>query len=397
MLVIDEQSLELIAIHRELNRSFLQIKFVCEQELELMWEIDEITADHLQAIATFESNHTYTLSFYNACDYSKTKYISRVTRTSFNQSDSVYFVCSKEYTQALHVIKHIQQVEDLQSLSFLSIKPLEKEKIAGHFTGARSSLPIRKIAWMAACITSIFIIGYIGYMNFSFEDSEPVKAEQSHKQVVLTSAKLPAKEKVEIKKPAIPVVKLEETVNYSLPKGKVALTFDDGPSKYSKKMVDVLKKYKVGGTFFYIGTRVKQLPEYVAYANKNEFSIGSHSMSHSLFTKLPIKKQEQEITDTNQLITKITGKPVVLFRPPYGAKNNSTVKLVKKYNAELVLWNIDTEDWKSRNAKKIIQSVEKEKTSGAIILFHESQATLEALPAIIEYLQKQDLEIVSLQ
>ena len=61
------------------------------------------------------------------------------------------------------------------------------------------------------------------------------------------------------------------------------------------------------------------------------------------------------------------------------------------------MWNIDTEDWKSRNSKKIIQSVKKEDASGSIILFHESQATLDALPDIIKYLQKQDLEIVSLE
>lgn len=397
MSVIDEKSFELLAIQRELNRFFLQIRFVFEQELELICEIDEMTAKSLHAITTFGTTITYTLSFYSACDYSKTRYISRITRTSFTQSDSVYFACSKEYTQALHLIEHIQHVEDLQTLSFLSIKPLEKEQPEDNIIGARSALSIRKLAWIAACITSIVTIGYLGYMNFSFDDSEPVKAEHANKQIVLTSAMLPSKKQVKIKKTAVPVVKLEETINYSIPKGKVALTFDDGPSKYSKKMIDVLKKYKVGGTFFYVGTRVKQFPEYVEYAKNNGFSIGSHSMSHSLLTKLPIKKQETEITQTNQLIKQITGEPVVLFRPPYGAKNNSIIQLVKKHHSELVLWNIDTEDWKSRNAKIILQSVKKEETSGSIILFHESQATLEALPDIIKYLQKQDLEIVSLQ
>ena len=120
-------------------------------------------------------------------------------------------------------------------------------------------------------------------------------------------------------------------------------------------------------------------------------------MTHAKFTKLPIKKQEKEILQSNQLIKKITGEPVVLIRPPYGAKNNSTISLAQKYDLDIVLWNIDTLDWKSRNSKKIIQAVKKENTSGSIILLHESQATLDALPDIIKYLQKQDLEIVSLE
>ena len=167
--------------------------------------------------------------------------------------------------------------------------------------------------------------------------------------------------------------------------------------KYSKDLVNVLKRHKVGGTFFYIGTNVKQYPEYVEYAKKNGFSIGSHSMSHAKFTKLLIKKQEKEILQSNQLIEKITGESVVLFRPPYGARNNSTVSLAGKNDLDIVLWNIDTVDWKSRNSKKIIQAVKKENASGSIILLHESKATLDALPDIINYLKKQDLEIVNLE
>lgn len=403
MSVSTKKSLKLIAIHKEPNQSFLQIKWTLDEEVECMWKIDEVTADSLQALTTSEANHTY-LSFYQACDYSKTKYISRITRTSFNQSDSVYFACSKEYAEALHVLKQIQDVKHLGTLPFLSIK--EKEQSEEDSIDMHSHLPIAKIMWMAvAFMVCVMTIGYMGFKNISFEPKKPVQAEQSNKQVILTSSKPPTEEKVEvkkpveqpIKKPAIPVVKLKNTVNNSIPKGKVALTFDDGPSIYSKKIVNTLKKYKVGGTFFYIGTRVKKYPEYVEYTHKNGFSIGSHSMNHPLLTKLPIKKQETEIIKANQLIKKITGEPVVLFRPPYGARNNSTVSLMKKHKSQLVLWSIDTEDWKSRNSKKIIQSIKKQNASGTIILMHENQATISALPDIIEHLQKQDLEIVSLQ
>ncbi|WMT41718.1 hypothetical protein RE628_04295 [Paenibacillus sp. D2_2] len=63
----------------------------------------------------------------------------------------------------------------------------------------------------------------------------------------------------------------------------------------------------------------------------------------------------------------------------------------------MVLWDIDTLDWKSRNADKIYQSIQKSKPNGSIILMHETKATLDALPRIIKYLQDQKLEIVNLQ
>ena len=120
-------------------------------------------------------------------------------------------------------------------------------------------------------------------------------------------------------------------------------------------------------------------------------------MNHPKFTSLSYQKQEKELTQANTIIEKITKEPVTLFRPPYGAKNSNTSKLTKKYNQKMVIWSIDTRDWESRNAKKILTVVKSSKTSGSIILLHESAAVVEALPDIIKHLQKEDLKIVNLQ
>src|SRR5690606_20237172 len=108
-------------------------------------------------------------------------------------------------------------------------------------------------------------------------------------------------------------------------------------------------------------------------------------------------KQKYEITHPNELIQKITNEPVVLFRPPYGAYNDSITDIVRGIDNKMVLWNVDTKDWESRDAEKIYNSVAKTKVNGSIILLHESQATVDALPRIIQFLKEQNLELVNLQ
>ncbi|MNJ46469.1 Peptidoglycan-N-acetylglucosamine deacetylase [compost metagenome] len=142
---------------------------------------------------------------------------------------------------------------------------------------------------------------------------------------------------------------------------------------------------------------MKKYPEAVQYVKSNGYSIGSHGMNHLELTKLSDDKQKYEIIHTNDLIEELIQEPVALFRPPYGAKNESIEDLVSEINNTLVLWNVDTKDWESRDADKIYNSVLKAKSQGSIILLHESQATIDALPRIIEYLQDQDLEIVNLK
>ncbi|KQL37539.1 hypothetical protein AN959_00140 [Psychrobacillus sp. FJAT-21963] len=194
----------------------------------------------------------------------------------------------------------------------------------------------------------------------------------------------------------LPLVELSENVNFSIQEGNVALTFDDGPSKFTKEITDILKEHDVGGTFFFIGKNVEKYHDSIQYVKSNGYSIGSHSMHHHNFTNLSVEQQEYELLHTNKLIENITQEKITLFRPPYGSKNEITIELMDKTNTKMVLWNADTEDWKSQNANEIVNYVVNSKTSGSIILLHESQAVIEALPRIIEHLKNQGLHIVSL-
>jgi len=158
-----------------------------------------------------------------------------------------------------------------------------------------------------------------------------------------------------------------------------------------------LKEYKVGATFFLVGYNVRKYPDYAKYIHSNGYSIGSHSMSHLDMSKLSYEKQKNELISSINILKETIDEDISLFRPPYGSFNKQLENLVISQECKIVLWNNDPEDWKTRDADKIFESIKNSNTSGAIILLHESQAVIDSLPRIIEYLQGQNLEIVNLK
>lgn len=411
MSVYHGKLLELLSIERKSNQSFLRIKLSFEQDIELLWKIDHDTAEHLKAVTVLGEFHKYRLSFHSSWDSTKNQNVSFLTRTYRDQSDRIYFPCSEPYVNGLNTIKYCNQMRQIHNLPFLTITPLPIEHLEQEVVSATRFN--RKFAWTAVAMmsaVSTILLSYSLIFKTELAENSIVKAEalsnEARVQLVETEdlsvneqSKIDSSREssVSISEPSFPIMVLDEVVTYSIPEGSVALTFDDGPSKYTKEITDILKKYQVGGTFFFIGRNVKKYPSYVQYVKSNGYSIGSHSMSHPNLKELSYEKQEYELLHTNQLIEEVIKEKVVLFRPPYGSKNDTTLELVNKNHNKMVLWNTDTEDWKSRNPDKVFNSILKSKASGSIILLHESQIVVDTLPKIIEHLQEQDLKIVNLR
>ena len=120
-------------------------------------------------------------------------------------------------------------------------------------------------------------------------------------------------------------------------------------------------------------------------------------MTHSQLTSLTYEQQQAELTRVSDLIEHITDEKLILFRPPYGAFDDRTEALSQQQGSKMVLWNRDPEDWLTRDEDKILEYVQHIEASGSIILLHESQAVVDALPKIIKHLQDQGLTIVGLQ
>lgn len=181
-------------------------------------------------------------------------------------------------------------------------------------------------------------------------------------------------------------------------KPMVALTYDDGPnSKTSNRILDCLEKNGVIATFFELGRNVKTFPDVIKREAELGMEIGSHSWSHPELTKLTKKALKQEITKTNDAIKEACGQYPTLLRPPYGSTNETVEKTA---NLPVILWSVDTLDWKSRKAKsvvKVIKNVEKEDgLDGRVILMHSIyDSTAEATEEIVPWLQKKGYQLVT--
>lgn len=176
-------------------------------------------------------------------------------------------------------------------------------------------------------------------------------------------------------------------------KPMVALTFDDGPSQYTEGILDALEKNNARATFFELGNRVKQYPDVVLRIDQIGCEIGNHSYDHAILGNASAAKIAQEIKKTDTSIQKITGKMPVLLRPPYGSIGSN---LRKNAGKPMIMWSIDTLDWKTKNVDKVYQCVMSRVKDGDIILMHDLyQSSREAAKRLIPALKKRGYQLVT--
>ena len=175
---------------------------------------------------------------------------------------------------------------------------------------------------------------------------------------------------------------------------KIAITFDDGPHPYyTEQLLDGLKEREVKATFFVTGKHVEQYPELIERMYEEGHLIGNHTYSHLQLNRNNGETFKEELIRTNELIEEVTGQEVQYVRPPYGSWDK---KFEKELNMFPVLWNIDPLDWCSDNVACIVQKVTSKAKENSIILMHdEYKSTVTAALQIIDALQKEGYEFVT--
>ncbi|MBQ9992391.1 MAG: polysaccharide deacetylase family protein, partial [Firmicutes bacterium] len=178
-------------------------------------------------------------------------------------------------------------------------------------------------------------------------------------------------------------------------KGKVALSFDDGPFKtYTYDYLDILEEYGVKTTFFCQVQYVERYPEQLQAIVDAGHEIGCHSYAHAQLNKLSSDALRKEIEKCKEILDPF--QEITLFRYPYGAYNDRTNGILKEYGLISVMWSVDTEDWAKDDPQAVIDHVKKYTKDGDIILLHEGKkVTLAALPGIITTLRDMGFEIVT--
>ena len=174
-----------------------------------------------------------------------------------------------------------------------------------------------------------------------------------------------------------------------LTKPMIALTFDDGPSDHTQRLLDILQTYGAKGTFFVVGSTLDEREEELIRIANAGHEIGNHSWSHRSFTDISSSEVRKEITNTRNKIYDITGVDCTLVRPPHGACNERVQTLGKELGVSFINWTVDTLDWKTKNADAVYKEIMEYTANGHIVLCHDLHKTTvdameRAIPALIE-------------
>lgn len=190
-----------------------------------------------------------------------------------------------------------------------------------------------------------------------------------------------------------------DKIDYSNPnidptKPMVALTFDDGPGGESTiRILDALKKYNAHATFFVVGSNIDKYADIIKREAAEGSEVGNHTNSHAQLTKLDTNGILSEVNGVKEKIMQLTGQKVVPIRPPYGAVDDNVMATITD---PVILWSIDTLDWKTRDAQSTIQNIQSSVYDGAIILMHDIYSTTaDAAVNIIDWLHSQGYQMVT--
>lgn len=160
----------------------------------------------------------------------------------------------------------------------------------------------------------------------------------------------------------------------------VALTYDDGPSQYTPEILSVLRQYNSVATFFVVGNRVSSYSDTVRSAYQMGCEIGNHTYSHQVLTKVGVSTIQSQIGATNSAVQNVTGVSPVVMRPPGGGQNDTVRSAV---SMPLIMWSIDTLDWKTKNAASTQNAVLGKVRDGDIVLMHDLYSQTAAASRII--------------
>jgi len=180
-------------------------------------------------------------------------------------------------------------------------------------------------------------------------------------------------------------------------KPMIALTFDDGPSAYTTRLLDILDRNNARATFFVVGRSVNVYPNVVLDAYRRGNEVAGHAMYHNDYTLLSYSAIQNDILTTSQLIRNITGnQPPPFYRAPGGALNQNVMNASAGVGHSMIQWNIDPRDWEVQNANMVYNNVMNSARPGAIVVLHDSHSTtVTAMERVIPDLIARGYQIVT--
>ena len=177
---------------------------------------------------------------------------------------------------------------------------------------------------------------------------------------------------------------------------KIALTFDDGPSDQTTRILNTLQQNEGRLTFFVLGNKVEEHKGKIYRASQMGCEIICHSWDHTHFATLSRWGVKKQLYNTVEAIAKVTGNVSLLFRPPYGEYDEKTARVARKLGLSMVNWTIDPKDWECRDEDTVYSVIMNEAKNGSIVLCHDVyESTAKAMSRVIPDLIARGFELVT--
>lgn len=181
---------------------------------------------------------------------------------------------------------------------------------------------------------------------------------------------------------------------------RIALTFDDGPDPLrTPALLDTLAALDVRATFFVTGDQADANPELCARIAREGHQLGNHTYSHRYLPLARSRSVERELRATDRAIARAAGVVPDIARPPYGGRSPWTVRAFWRAAKRVVLWDINSFDWKGKPAPAIAERVLERARPGSIVLMHEAreggEVTIEAVRLLVPALRARGYELVT--
>lgn len=174
----------------------------------------------------------------------------------------------------------------------------------------------------------------------------------------------------------------------------IALTFDDGPGQYTEDLLACLQENNAKATFFMQGINVEAYPEVAKKLKEAGMELGNHTYDHEILTNIDSSSVESELNKMDAALEAAAGVKTTVMRPPGGAYNETVQALTP---APIIIWSIDTLDWKTRDADNTYNVTVNNVTDGSVVLMHDiHEPSVEAAKRIIPELVSQGYKLVTI-
>jgi peptidoglycan/xylan/chitin deacetylase (PgdA/CDA1 family) len=181
---------------------------------------------------------------------------------------------------------------------------------------------------------------------------------------------------------------------------RIALTFDDGPHPvHTPPLLDTLAELGVPATFFVVGQGVDAHPALVARIAREGHELGNHTYRHRYLPLARSRSVERELSATDRAVARACGIVPRVARPPWGGRSPRNVQVFRRLHKRLVLWDVNSFDWKGKPAAEVAERVLARARGGSIILMHEArdggETTIEAVRMLVPALRARGFELVT--